>query len=543
MEPVQYLRALRQWWYVIVLLTVVGFGAAIATTSTPTPSYDATHILVVESSDADSVDLARAAFLATNGDVPDRVAAVLSGDADALARSVFVESDEALEGLRITASSSDAERAELVADTFATELVTFLDERSATNYTAELQAATVARDAAFGALTAAGANATAAQRNQYEDAVDRLAILVSDGAPTAGLATIGNTQVERTSSATTSRTMRAAVGGLVGLFLGLTVALVLARFDTRIRSRQRAEEAFRAPVIAEIPVVSRKIRKSHQIVTQSDPESIAAESYRGLRTALLVASGAQRVPATRAGRQLQRRPVEERRGRVVMVASPGMGEGKTTTSANLAVAFAESGREVIVVGCDLRRPELQSYFGLTDRPGMSDALKPGSNASLESVIRDTEIPRVRVITSGAPLEHPGELLAQGLPQIYALADIADIVIIDTAPLLATDDASVLLPLVDDVVVVCRAGRTPTEAGALASELLERLNARVVGVALIGAQQLPSARSYYRSDYRSRTRPPAEPLAFPKDESADSASPEPGKDLAEPKSSESSLGGA
>ena len=110
-----------------------------------------------------------------------------------------------------------------------------------------------------------------------------------------------------------------------------------------------------------------------------------------------------------------------------------------------------------------------------------------------------------IVTSGAPVEHPGELLARGLDLIASARKLADIVIIDTAPLLATDDASVILPIVDDLVLVCKAGRTPIDAAVRTRELLARLEASVVGVVIIGADQLPSSRSYYRTDYRSRTR--------------------------------------
>ena len=124
---------------------------------------------------------------------------------------------------------------------------------------------------------------------------------------------------------------------------------------------------------------------------------------------------------------------------------------------------------------------------------------------LESVVRPTGVPGVSIVTSGAPVEHPGELLARGLDLVASARKLADIVIIDTAPLLATDDASVILPIVDDLVLVCKAGRTPIDAAVRTRELLARLEASVVGVVIIGADQLPSSRSYYRTDYRSRTR--------------------------------------
>ena len=133
-------------------------------------------------------------------------------------------------------------------------------------------------------------------------------------------------------------------------------------------------------MVAEIPILPRKLRKKHAIVTESDPESLSAEAYRSLRTALVVQSGAVRKPAPSRGSRnplANGRPFEGQRGevgRVIMVVSPGTSEGKTTTSANLAVAFAETGRSVLLLGLDLRRPELNEYFGLSEHPGMTDVL-------------------------------------------------------------------------------------------------------------------------------------------------------------------------
>lgn len=510
MEPVDYLRALRQRWLLIVALTLFGAAAAFLTsTGDPAPSYQATHILVQDSSNADVVSLARAAFLVTSGDVPNRVGRTLGEDPRAVLSGVSAVTDPELNGLRITAVESTPERAVLVADTFADELVDSLDSSASASKDKQVVAQQALITSLQAQLAAAPFSPQAASiQAKLGDAQDELARLQSDVPSVAGLSSFQPASASR-SSVSTSRTARLAIGAIMGLLLGVVAALVLARFDTRIRSKELAEKSFGAPVLAEIPPLKRSFRSRGTIVAVADPESFAAESYRGLRTALVVTSRAQVAvdDGARRGSRARRSPAqEEPKTHVVLVASPGMGEGKTTTSANLAVAFAETGRRVLLLGCDLRRPELHQYFGLSEGPGLTDELaKPDGQRSLANIIRDTKVPGVRIATSGEPIEHPGELLTRGLDLIRSAREHADVVVIDTAPLLATDDASVLLPLADLVVLVCRAGRTSEEAATRARELLDRLRAPLAGVVLIGARQLASARSYYRVDYRARTR--------------------------------------
>ncbi len=513
MEPVQYLRALRQWWQVIVALTLVGFIAAFALTKTPVPEYTATHTIALDGTNTDSVTLSRAAFLTTTGQVQAQANAKLGPPEP----DVTATADSDLNGLQITATAATPERAVQVADTYTAELVAFLQNAAVTQYNAELATAQADVNTAAAAFAASGSNVNSPASSKYNSAVAHLQDLESQGTPTSGFSTLGTTSVD-TVGGGSSRTSRAIIGGLVGFFLGVLLALVLARFDTRIRTRESAEAAFGVPVVAEIPMLPRKLRKQHAIVTESDPESLSAEAYRSLRTALVVSSSAARTPdasrgtynASAYGRPLDwpHERSQPERGRVIMVVSPGTSEGKTTTSANLAVAFAETGRSVLLLGLDLRRPELHQYFGLSEQPGMTDLLADHDpHRALSDVVRATPYPGITIATSGVPVEHPGELLARSLDLIASARVLADIVIIDTAPLLATDDAGVIMPLVDEVVLVCRSGRTPNDASRRARELLARLQAPLVGVTLIGVQSLRGSKSYYRSEYRSR-KPPA-----------------------------------
>ena len=226
MEPIHYVRALRQWWRVIAILTLIGLLAAALSWRAPVDGYAATRTLVIddtaESSGPDVVSLARAAFLSTNSEVLQRVAGAVGDDAADLSSRITATPDETLNGVLITATAATPKRAEKIATTFADELVAYLDELAEKQHQKEVGRAERALAAASGTEAVGAAQA---QLNE----------LNSEGLRSAGLAPIGSISVESEGSGT-SRGLRALIGGLMGLLLGVVVALLLARFDTRIRA-------------------------------------------------------------------------------------------------------------------------------------------------------------------------------------------------------------------------------------------------------------------------------------------------------------------
>ena len=111
-------------------------------------------------------------------------------------------------------------------------------------------------------------------------------------------------------------------------------------------------------------------------------------------------------------------------------------------------------------------------------------------------------PSLELIPSGSVVEHPGELLAHDTTLLPEARKFADFVVVDTAPMLAADDTSLVLPFCDEAIIVCRAGRTTIEAARRSMELLSRIGVRVAGVVLVGVKLDGSIRRYYRTDYRA-----------------------------------------
>jgi capsular exopolysaccharide synthesis family protein len=512
-EPNDYLRVFRSWWGVVVATVVVALTAAWFLTPTE-KQYEATHTMFLNlpPDSGDTFASSRMAFLATRGNVPQEAAKAL-GQPTAVGEFVSkidVTADDELNTVEITATDSKPDRAAAIANEFARALGGSLDDSDrARKRRLELEAEGLRQQ-----IAELDAQVLPNQNNANSAARDSLveqfqAVLAEARRRTAPtLTTVQQATPYETSAL--GRVPRMAIAGVLGLLLGAGLVLVVARFDTRIRTKEDAERAFGVPVLAEIPPLARRQRKQREVVTVSDPYSLGGEAYRSLRTSLLLGPAAQRSargPARgrpRRDRRADGQPVESAQNTVVLVVSAGVGEGKTTSVANLAAAYAEAGKFVVAVNCDLRRPELHHYLGAPEEPGLGDVfLGNGERRQLGDVVQSTSVPDVRVVTSGRSVENPGELLAKGAGVITEARNFGDVVVIDTSPMLATDDASALIPMVDNVVVVCRAGKTTSDAATRTVELLARLSAPVRGVVLVGST-VPTGASYYR-DYTRKGR--------------------------------------
>jgi capsular exopolysaccharide synthesis family protein len=213
------------------------------------------------------------------------------------------------------------------------------------------------------------------------------------------------------------------------------------------------------------------------LLAVSEPNSLVAEAYRTLRTNLQFSS--------------LDKPL-----RSLVVTSAVATEGKTTTSANLAVVMAQAGRRVILVDGDLRRPSAHKLFGLPNREGLTTALvqDPGT---LNGYLQETGMQNLRVLTSGPIPPNPQELLgSQRMEELLArLGQEADIVLVDTPPSLIVADANVLAARTDGVLMVVNSGRTRRVVVQQAVGGLRQVGANVVG-AVLNMVNVRGGRSYY-----------------------------------------------
>ena len=268
---------------------------------------------------------------------------------------------------------------------------------------------------------------------------------------------------------------------VVGSLLGVGLAFLVEYLDDSIETQEELERVIgTVPVVGQIPEVAGwKAKEKTRLVAAEAPRSPPAEAYRALRTAI------DFIALDHPMRTLQ-------------VTSSNAGEGKTTTLANLAVTLALAGKRVVVVCCDLRRPRVHEFFGLSNKVGFTSALvgeRPVS-AALQVV---PGIPRLRLMASGPIPPNPSELLAskRAGDVFAALAAEADIVLIDTPPVLPVTDALVLFRHVDATLMVFSAGNTTRKEAAAAVAKVKQVNGPLIGAILNGVK----AESGYGYAYR------------------------------------------
>ncbi len=272
---------------------------------------------------------------------------------------------------------------------------------------------------------------------------------------------------------------------IVGLTLGVGLAFFLEFMDNTLKTPDDIKRFLKIPYLAPIPSFEPGEPDggpyAMELVTHHQPKSTASEAYRGLRTSLLFSS-ADAPP------------------QVIMLTSAAPGEGKTLTSANLAATMAQSGSKVLLLDCDLRRPRVHTIFGLNRDTGVSNILAGSMDAS-ELVVK-TEIENLSVIPSGPVPPNPSELL--GSQRMRKLMEVLrqhyDRIIIDSSPITAVTDASVLSDVVDGVVFVVRSGRTVRDVVKNALDSLQIVKAKIFGAVLNGVNVGKEGYYYYQYNY-------------------------------------------
>lgn len=272
-----------------------------------------------------------------------------------------------------------------------------------------------------------------------------------------------------------------ALGLVIGLVLGLAVALLREVFDTTVRSVERLRGLTGVPVLGVITVDA--AAKKAPLIVESGARSLMAESFRQLRT------------------NLQFVNVEEPAA-VIVVTSSVAGEGKSTSAANLAIAFAEAGSRVLLADADLRRPKIAGLLGIEGSVGLTNVL--AGQVDVSDVIQPWGAQGLEVLVSGSIPPNPSELLGsrQMDDLIMLLRDRFDIVIVDTPPLLPVTDAAVAARHADGAVVIVRHGKTRRAAVQRSLETLRAVDARVLGTVLnlSPAKGADAQNSYGRDGY-------------------------------------------
>jgi capsular exopolysaccharide synthesis family protein len=288
------------------------------------------------------------------------------------------------------------------------------------------------------------------------------------------------TIMEKASTALPDRTAvskQSLIGSLVGVALTLLLLLFLDRLDDKVNSLADLQELLDEPVLAQIPKEKTQRLKGELALLQPDETRHAfIEAYRNLRSSLLCFGHAAERP------------------RIILVTSSEPDEGKSLTSANLALALAQSGSRVLLIDADMRKGVLHGSFGLPAEPGLSEALAHSLNWS--EAVQPTKTPNLSLLPHGGFTQRASELFISA-PAAKILTEGAanyDFVILDTAPVMAADDVTSLAPHADGVLFVIRSERTSGRVARAALELLYRRRIRVLGLVLNAVR--PGSAGYY-----------------------------------------------
>ena len=273
----------------------------------------------------------------------------------------------------------------------------------------------------------------------------------------------------------------------VGLLLGIGFALLRENLDDRVRGKDRLEQLMPGiPVLGLIPVIDKwRDRKRPYLVAQTQPRSPPSEAYRGLRTS--VQFMALETPT-----------------KVLQITSPSAGDGKTTTSANLAWIMADAGQRVVVMGCDLRQPRIHEFFGLPNDVGFTSVLL-GEAELDDALLSVPNQPGLLMLPTGPVPPNPSELLSSARTQqvFKSLGTYADMVIVDSAPVLPVTDAAVLSTHADAILLVVSVGMDKGRDVVRSVEMLNQINAPIAGIVLNRAPETDSS-AYYRYRYEEKS---------------------------------------
>jgi polysaccharide biosynthesis transport protein len=272
-----------------------------------------------------------------------------------------------------------------------------------------------------------------------------------------------------------NKTVNIVLGLIFGLIMGVGLAFFIEYLDTSVKTIDDVERTFQSPVLGVIP-------QNIGYLLDEGAESKHAEAYRVLRTNLLFSR-------------------KDENFNTIVVVSAGAGEGKSTTTINLATVFAQGGSRVLIVDSDLRRPTMHKLFKVSNNLGLTNYLLKQNNTIAE-IVQTTSVPNLDFMASGKlPNSSMGILgSAQMKDMIAELKKRYDYIFFDSPPILGVSDASILASEVDIVMQVIQYRRYPQPMTVRAKQMIEKVGGNMVGIVLNNINMSQDEGYYYYSGY-------------------------------------------
>ncbi len=513
MNRISPLQAFRRYWWVCLLFALAGaaLGAIPEPQSTADTQlrYSAFYAMLITTDDPNGMYsggiVTQLSVFATLGEVPKRVAVALDRPEEVgpqLASQVEVNVDTATASMTIATTQDTPDAAEALVNAFGEQLTTFIAERQddvRADRLANLQTRLDGLRAKLEDLKAqlagspddpvlnAELNAASNQYTIYAQQFDS----VSNDTATLTLTELqrGSAAAVRESSglqAPTSRRARGLLGFVLGALIGAAVAMVLGRLDRRIRSREHAEAVFGGGASTDIPLVS---TRSDRLDVVTDRHDQLSDAYRTLRSVVAFSQAADD---------------DTPRTRITLVVSACAGDGKTSVAANLSAAFAETGKRVVVVNGDFRRPAISKRLLEHPPAVLPYSLDDLATTPLLSLLQRTSTQNIALFDLSSVKASPGNLARATSRLMPDIVEMSDAVVIDSSPVGLTAEVLDLLPLADTVVMVIRLGHTLAATAQRTLEMLHSLSTAHIHLALMA--DVAGQQPYYEYGGQSRKKP-------------------------------------
>ncbi|HEY2675023.1 MAG TPA: polysaccharide biosynthesis tyrosine autokinase [Rugosimonospora sp.] len=453
MDLRSYLRAVRQRWWIVLAVVVVALGLGAGLTIRTQPEYASTVTFFVNTPNEGVAD-AYQGSLFTQQRVKSYIDLLTS---DRLAQSLASSSKLGLstDGIRRRISGSTEPNTVLLQAT-----VTDTDQARALKLTEALS-------------------------RTFPVLVQQIETPPGAAQPTIKIELVNGPRLS-TDPVSPRPARNLTFAGLLGLLIGLGSAILREQLDNTVRSGVVLQRVASAAILGQIPYDGES--RSTPLIVGTAGHSLRAEALRKLRTNLRFVN------------------IQEP-SRIIAVTSATQGEGKTTTCCNLAITLAETGSRVLLVDADLRRPKVAHYFGLTSEVGLTDVLI--GEVTVQDAVQPWGDKGLFVLASGSVPPNPSELLgsARMADLLTTLREWADIIIIDTPPLLSVTDGAVVAVQTDGTVLVTRSGKTTQAQVTAAVRALQTVAARVLGCVL-NMTKASKADAYYYKSYKILAAEPA-----------------------------------